>query len=386
MFCLKLPITSEEHFICYGRDLMNIQKIELRLVELPYIHPFETSFGREEKNQEVVVRLHSDGLEGFGECVALDKPYYSYETVTTEWHILQDFIIPAVKSREIDTPEDVQTVFNRIRGHFMAKAGIEEAFWDLFAKEKGVSLSRLLGGTKSRIDSGVSIGIDPMDILLDKINKRYKEGYKRIKIKIKPGWDAQVIKKIRKEFGDMPLMVDANAAYTLKDIDTLKELDQYSLMMIEQPLGYDDLYDHAVLQKELETPVCLDESIKSVKDAVLALKIGSCKIINIKHGRVGGLLKAKEIHHVCHEKGIPVWAGGMLEFGIGRATNIALASLEGFCLPNDISATNRYYTEDITESFTLNADGTITVPDKPGIGVTVNEDALKKYTIKKKWY
>lgn len=365
---------------------MNIQKIELRVVELPYIHPFETSFGREEKNQELVVRLQSDGLEGFGECVALDKPYYSYETVTTEWHILQDFIIPAVKQQEFNTPEDVQTVFKRIRGHFMAKAGIEEAFWDLFAKEKGVSLSKFLGGTKSTIDSGVSIGIDPIDILLDKINKRWEEGYKRIKIKIKPGWDVVVIRKIRKEFGDIPLMVDANAAYTLKDVDILKELDQYHLMMIEQPLGYDDLYDHAVLQKELETPVCLDESIESVKDAALALKIGSCKIINIKHGRVGGLLKAKEIHGVCHEKGIPVWAGGMLEFGIGRATNIALASLKGFCLPNDISATDRYYTEDITEPFTLNADGTITVPDEPGIGVTVNEDALEKYTIKKKWY
>lgn len=365
---------------------MNIQKIELRVVELPYIHPFETSFGREEKNQEVIVELQSDGVTGFGECVALDKPYYSYETVKTEWHILQDFIIPAVKKQECNTPADVHKIFKRIRGHFMAKAGIEEAFWDLFAKEKGKSLSTVLGGTQSTIESGVSIGIDPIDVLLDNINKRWEEGYKRIKIKIKPGWDVLVVKKIRKEFGDIPLMVDANAAYTLKDINTLKELDQYNLMMIEQPLQYDDLYDHAVLQKELQTPICLDESIKSVKDAVVALKVGSCKIINIKHGRVGGLLKAKEIHDVCHGKGIPVWAGGMLECGIGRATNIALASLEGFCLPNDISATDRYYTEDITEPFTLNADGTITVPDGPGIGVTVCEKALEKYTIKKKRY
>ena len=365
---------------------MKIQKVELRVVEIPYLHPFETSFGREEKNQEVIVRLHSKDLEGFGECVALDKPYYSYETVQTEWHILEDFIIPDIKTKEFETPKDVQTIFKRIRGHFMAKAGIEEAFWDIFAKEKNVSLSRLLGGCKSRIDSGVSIGIDKMEVLLDNIDKRWDEGYKRIKIKIKPGWDVQVVKKIRKEFGDIPLMVDANAAYTLKDSNIMKELDVHGLIMVEQPLSYDDLYDHAVLQEELQTPVCLDESIKSVKDAEVALKLGSCRIINVKHGRVGGLLQAKEIHNLCLNQNIPVWAGGMLEFGIGRATNIALASLEGFCLPNDISATDRYYREDITEPFTLNEDGTITVPGRAGIGVEVYEDRLEKYTVKKKWY
>lgn len=365
---------------------MKIQKVELRIVELPYIHPFETSFGREEKNQEVIVKLQSDDLEGFGECVALDKPYYSYETVKTEWHILEDFIIPYVKNRKFETEEDVQKIFKKIRGHLMAKAGMEEAFWDLFAKEKNVPLSTFLGGTKSRIDSGVSIGIDKMDVLLDKISKKWEEGYKRIKIKIKPGWDVHVVKRIRKEFGDVPLMVDANAAYTLEDINTMKELDTYGLMMIEQPLGYDDLYDHAVLQKELNTPVCLDESIKSVKDAQVALKLGSCRIINIKHGRVGGLLQARKIHDVCLNKNVPVWAGGMLEFGIGRATNVALASLEGFCLPNDISATDRYYKEDITEPFTLNEDGTITVPAKAGIGIEIYEDNLEKYTLKKKWY
>jgi O-succinylbenzoate synthase len=196
----------------------------------------------------------------------------------------------------------------------------------------------------------------------------------------------KVVKKVRKEFGDIPLMVDANAAYTLDDMNIMKELDQYNLMMIEQPLSHDDLYDHAELQKELKTPVCLDESIKTVNDAELALKIGSCRIINIKHGRVGGLLQSKRIHDLCYKKKVPVWAGGMLEFGIGRATNIALASLEGFCLPNDISATNRYYTEDITEPFILNEDGTITVPNSPGIGVTVKEDVLEKYTLKKRWY
>ncbi|MBU7009838.1 MAG: o-succinylbenzoate synthase [Theionarchaea archaeon] len=365
---------------------MKIQKIELRVVEIPYVHPFETSFGREEKNQELVVRLCSDDIRGFGECVALDKPYYSYETVQTEWHILQDFIIPEVKKKEFESPEDIQKVFRRIRGHFMAKAGIEEAFWDLFAKQKNMSLSKFLGGTKSTIDSGVSIGIDPMDVLLQNVNKRWEEGYKRIKIKIKPGWDVQVIKRIRKEFGDIPLMVDANAAYTLQDRQVMKELDQYGLMMIEQPLRYDDLHEHAVLQEELETPVCLDESIKSIKDAELALQLGSCRIINIKHGRVGGLLKAREIHELCLQNNVPVWAGGMLEFGIGRATNVALASLEGFCLPHDISATSRYYNEDITEPFVLNEDGTITVPQNPGIGVQVNEDTLEKYTIKKRWY
>ena len=363
---------------------MRIQTIELRTVEIPYVHPFETSFGREVKNQEVIVRVHSDNTEGYGECVALDSPYYSYETVKTEWHILTDFIIPDIKTKEFKKPEDIQEIFKRIRGHVMAKAGIEEALWDVYAKEKNVSLSQVLGGVKSRIDSGVSIGIDKMDVLLDNINKKWEEGYKRIKIKIKPGWDVQVVKAIRKECGDIPLMVDANAAYNLGDMDVMKELDTYGLMMIEQPLGYDDLYDHAVLQEELETPVCLDESIKSVKDAEVALDMGSCKIINIKHGRVGGLLQAKKICDLCRLRKVPVWAGGMLEFGIGRATNIALASLEGFCLPNDISATNRYYREDITEPFVLNEDGTITVPEGPGIGVEVRPDALEKFTIKKK--
>jgi O-succinylbenzoate synthase len=365
---------------------MKIQQIELRIVEIPYIHPFETSFGREEKNQEVIVRLKSDSVEGIGECVALDSPYYSYETVTTEWHILEDFIIPEVKTREFNTPEDLQEIFKRIRGHPMAKAGIEEAFYDLFAKIKNMSLSAFLGGTNPTIDSGVSIGIDSLDVLMDTISKRWEEGYKRIKIKIKPGWDVAVVRKIRKEFGDIPLMVDANAAYTLEDRAVIKELDQCNLMMIEQPLGYDDLYDHAVLQKELTTPVCLDESIKSVKDAELALNLGSCRIINIKHGRVGGLLQAKKIHDLCVAKNVPVWAGGMLEFGIGRATNVALASLEGFCLPNDISATDRYYREDITEPFTLNKDGTITVPQNPGIGIKILEDKLEHYTLKKRWY
>jgi O-succinylbenzoate synthase len=365
---------------------MKIQRIELRIVEIPYVHPFETSFGREEKNQEIIIRLQSDGIEGFGECSALDKPYYSSETVKTEWHILEDFIIPEVKNEEIETIEDIQRIFERIRGHSMAKAGIEEAFWDLFAKKENVSLSKLLGGTKTKIDSGVSIGIDRMDVLLSKINEKWKEGYKRIKIKIKPGWDVNVVKRIRKEFGDIPLMVDANAAYTMEDTAVMKELDTFGLMMIEQPLHYDDLYDHAVLQKELETPICLDESVKSIRDAELALKLGSCRIINIKHGRVGGLLKAKEIHDLCLAKSLPVWAGGMLEFGIGRATNIAVASLEGFCLPNDISATDRYYKRDITDPFILNEDGTITVPDKAGIGVAVDENVLEKYTMKKKWY
>ena len=367
---------------------MKIQKIELRTVEIPYVTPFETSFGREEKNQEVIIRLQSGDIEGFGECVALDKPYYSYETVQTEWHILRDFIIPEVKNTEVETPQGIQSLFKRIRGHYMAKAGVEEALWDLFAKEKNVSLSKFLGGiqTKTKIDSGVSIGIDKMEVLLDNISKKWGEGYKRIKIKIKPGWDVHVVKRIRKEFGDIPLMVDANAAYTLEHLNVLKELDQYNLMMIEQPLHYDDLYDHAALQKELKTPVCLDESVKSIKDVELALKIESCRIINIKHGRVGGLQKSKEMHDLCLKNDIPVWAGGMLEFGIGRATNIALASLEGFSLPNDISATDRYYKEDITAPFVLNDDGTITVPDKAGIGVDIKEDRLEKYTLKKKWF
>ena len=363
---------------------MKIEEVELRIVEIPYVSPFETSFGREQKNQEVIVRLYSGDEEGFGECVALDKPSYSYETVKTEWHILEDFIIPEVKLRDFETPEEIQEIYRGIRGHPMAKAGFEEALYDLYAKQKGVSLSQVLGGTKSAIESGVSIGIDTMDVLLKNIAEKWGEGYRRIKIKIKPGWDVQVVKRIRREMGDIPLMVDANAAYTLDDMNVMKELDQYELMMIEQPLGHDDLYDHAALQKELTTPICLDESVESIKDAEIALKMGSCRIINIKHGRVGGLSASKKIHDLCVKNKIPVWAGGMLEFGIGRATNIALSSLPGFCLPNDISATDRYYHEDITDSFVLNPDGTITVPDGPGIGVQVYDDTLEKYTVERK--
>ncbi len=363
---------------------MKIHRLELRIVEIPYIHPFETSFAREEKNQELIIRLTSGDWEGWGECVAMESPYYSYETVSTAWHILQDFIIPLLKSTELDTPEDLHSLFHRIRGHPMAKAGIEEAFWDVCAKKAGVSLSHLLGGTRKTIESGVSIGIDSQDVVLQAIETRLDQGYKRIKIKIKPGWDLTIVKAIRETFGDIPLMVDANAAYTLDDIDILKELDTYNLMMIEQPLHHDDLFDHARLQKELKTPLCLDESIESLRDAQHALEQKSCQIINIKHGRVGGLLEAKAIHDFCYHHSIPVWAGGMLEFGIGRATNIALASLPGFVLPNDISATSRYYTEDITESFTLNADGTITVPRREGIGVTVDKTVMEKYTLKKK--
>ncbi|MBU7013209.1 MAG: o-succinylbenzoate synthase [Theionarchaea archaeon] len=363
---------------------MKIKAIELRVVEIPYIYPFETSFGREERNQEIIVHLCSEEMEGFGECVALDKPSYSYETVNTEWHILEDFIIPEMESREFETPDDLQGIFKRIRGHPMAKAGIEEALYDLYATQKGVSLSRVLGGNKSTIESGVSIGIDKMETLLKNVAEKWAEGYKRIKVKIKPGWDVQVVKRIRKEMGDIPLMVDANAAYTLADMDIMKELDQYGLMMIEQPLGYDDLYDHAVLQKELATPLCLDESIESVRDAEIALKMGSCKIINIKHGRVGGLTASRKIHDLCMKNKVPVWAGGMLEFGIGRATNIALSSLPGFCLPNDISATDRYYHQDITDPFMLNPDGTITVPEGPGIGVHVHDDVVEKFTVRRK--
>jgi O-succinylbenzoate synthase len=363
---------------------MKIQHIELRVVEIPYIHPFETSFAREYRNQELIIHMVGEDEEGFGECVAMDSPYYSYETVQTAWHIMQDFLIPLLKTEELTAPEDMDSLFRRIRGHPMAKAGMEEAFWDLYAKERGLSLSTLLGGTRKKIDSGVSIGIDREAVVLQAIENRLEEGYKRIKIKIKPGWDIAIVKKIREEFGDIPLMVDANAAYTLSDMEIFRKLDTYHLMMIEQPLHYDDLSDHARLQKELETPLCLDESIDSARDAWAAIDQKSCRIINIKHGRVGGLVEATAIHDFCVSQSIPVWAGGMLEFGIGRATNIALASLPGFVLPNDISATDRYYAQDITESFTLNPDGTITVPQGKGIGVTVDQSLLEKYTLKKK--
>jgi O-succinylbenzoate synthase len=365
--------------------VMLIEKIELRHIKMVLVSPFETSMGIEYDEEHIIVRVDAQGLTGWGESVAEGTPFYSYETVTTAWHILKDFLIPTVLGKDISSVEQAIQLSDHVRGHRMAKAGLESALWDLFAKAKGVSLSKMLGGVRDKIDVGVSIGIQSSEaVLLKKIEDYLAEGYKRIKIKIAPGRDMQFVKAVRKEFPNILFQVDANSAYKLSDIGLFKKMDEYNLLLIEQPLSCDDIYDHSKLQKELNTPICLDESIHTLADARAALELNSCKIINIKPGRVGGFAESKLIHDLCTQQNIPVWHGGMLESGIGRAGNVALASLPNFTLPGDISASKRYYKEDIVDPvFEVNADGTMTVPTKPGIGVDVVMENLEKVTVRK---
>lgn len=361
---------------------MKLEAIELRQIAMELVEPFETSGWRETVRPCILVAIRSDGLTGYGECVAGAGPWYSSETVETAWHILKDFCIPAVLGQNISSAEELHIRLAPIRGHPMAKAGLEATFWDLLAQSHKISLARLLGGTKDRIESGISIGIQKdIPTLLQTIEQRRAQGYRRIKLKVKPGWDIAVLSAVRQHFPDIDLMADANAAYTIADLPHLKRFDEFDLLMLEQPLDYDDLIDHSILQKALKTPICLDESIKTPEDARRALEIGACRIINIKPGRVGGLLNAKRIHDLCRERGVPVWCGGMLETGIGRAANVALASLPGFVLPNDISASARYWREDIIEPpFMLERDGTIRVPTGPGLGVRVVHERVERAT------
>ncbi len=361
---------------------MKLEAIELRHIVMELVEPFETSGWRETIRPCIIIAIHSDALTGYGECVAGAGPWYSYETIETAWHVFKDFCIPAVLGQDISSVEELQARLKPIRGHPMAKAGLEAAFWDVLAQANNVSLAKLLGGTKDRIESGISIGIQKdISTLLNAIEHRCAQGYKRIKLKVKPGWDIDVLRAVRQRFPDIDLMADANAAYTIADLSHLKQFDEFNLLMLEQPLDYDDLIDHSILQRELKTPICLDESIKSPDDVRKALDIGACKIINIKPGRVGGLLNAKRIHDLCLRRGVPVWCGGMLETGIGRAANVALASLPNFVLPNDISASARYWREDIIEPpFVLERDGTIKVPLGLGLGVRVVPERLERVT------
>lgn len=367
---------------------MKIEAVELRQIEMELVEPFETSGWRETLRPAIITILHSEGLTGYGECVAGAGPWYSYETVQTAWHILRDFLIPAVLGHTISSPEELQAKFRKVRGHPMAKASLEAAFWDALAQSHKASLSQLLGGTKDRIESGISIGIQKdISQLLEVVERRLSQGYKRIKLKIKPGWDMEILRAVRQRFPKIDLMADANAAYSLSDLAQIQKLDEFGLLMLEQPLDYDDLLDHATLQRALQTPICLDESIKTPDDARKALDIGACRIMNIKPARVGGLLNAKKIHDLCRERGVPVWCGGMLETGIGRAANVALASLPNFTLPNDISASARYWKEDIIDPpFVLERDGTIQVPTGPGLGVTLVPERLERATRRREEY
>jgi O-succinylbenzoate synthase len=364
---------------------MLIDRIELRHTKMELVSPFETSLGVELYEEHIIVRVDGEGVTGWGECVVEPTPSYSYETLQTAWHILRDCVIPALLGKEISSMDDALGKTAWIRGHRMARAGVEAALSDALAKAQGISLSKFLGGTRKRIDVGVSVGLQSSPArLVEVVGEYLNDGYKRIKIKIAPGRDLELVKAVRKSYPGIQLQVDANSAYTLKDIDMLRELDAFNLQLIEQPLGYDDIYDHSILAKKLKTPICLDESIYNVSDTKAALELGSCRIINIKPGRVGGYTESKRIHDYCASINIPVWHGGMDESGIGRAGNVALASLPNFVLPGDISANKRYYREDIVDPvFDVDADSTIAVPIKPGIGVEVLTDRLEKVTARR---
>jgi len=346
-------------------------------------NPFETSFGRIQTRDSVLVEAFDDGLVGYGECVADRDPGYSYETAGTAWHVLRDFLVPAILDKELDSPADFQRHTKFVRGHSMAKSGVEMALWDLQGKREGHSLREMLGGKRKQVEVGVSVGIqESPQALVQVVDGYLSQGYNRIKIKIKPGRDVAETRAVRKAFPDSRLQVDANSAYSLETAPSLLPLDDLGLLLIEQPLAEDDLWDHSRLQKRFSTPICLDESILSVRHARQALEMGACKVINIKVGRVGGLSEAVAIHDLCQARDVPVWCGGMLETGVGRAANLALASLPDFRLPGDISASDRYYAEDIThQRFKLNSDSTIDVPDGPGLGVSIDMPALERATL-----
>jgi O-succinylbenzoate synthase len=366
---------------------MRIERMELRLVRLPLVRFFETSFGRIDDRTFVIVTVEESGARGIGECVADANPFYSAETTRTAWHIIAEFIAPLVLGRDFAHPADLFDALAIIRGHHMAKAAVEMAAWDLFARQQGRPLAELLGGTPERIAngiaSGVSIGIqDSLEQLLERVAIERAAGYQRIKIKIKPGWDVDAVDVVRGRFGPIPLMVDANAAYQLSDVPHLTQLDVYNLMMIEQPLDYDDLRDHASLQAKIRTPICLDESLHTPRQAEEALSTGACRIINIKPGRVGGHAQSIRMHDIAVAHGAPVWHGGMLESGIGRAHNIHLSTLPGFTLPGDIAASRRYFAPDLIDpEIDVRPDGTIEVPRGPGIGVHVVEDRVERASI-----
>ena len=365
---------------------MRIDRIELRLLRLPLVRFFETSFGRIYERPFVLVTVDDNGSTGLGECVADANPFYSSETTRTAWHIIAEFIAPMVLGREFSHPREIFDALRGIRGHNMAKAAVEMAAWDLYAKQQGQPLSRVLGGSpaliKSGIASGVSIGIqDTVEQLAERVAVELEAGYKRVKIKIKPGWDIEAVEMIRTRFGDIPLMVDANAAYHLSDAEHLAKLDRFNLMMIEQPLDYDDVRDHARLQQRLRTPICLDESLHTVHIADEAIGLAACRIINIKPGRVGGHGESIRLHDLAARHGIPVWHGGMLESGIGRAHNIHLSTLPNFTLPGDVAASRRYFSPDLIDpEIVVRPDGTIAVPDGPGIGVTVVPERVQAAT------
>lgn len=368
---------------CETRSVeLEIEKVELRTIRLPLHEPFETSFGSIDSRLLFLVSVTAGGVTGWGEVVASEAPHYSYETVGTATHVIRDFLAPALMSDPVKSLGDVATRLAPFRGHNMAKAGLELAYMDLLGRVTGNSLSQLIGGTRSSVPVGVSLGIQSsVERLIDKINHYLGLGYQRIKLKIKPGWDLEIVREVRRRHADITLSVDANSAYRICDRPHLKELDNFRLLMIEQPLDHDDLLDHSKLQSEMKTAICLDESITGIRRTEQAQELRSCRIVNIKIGRVGGYSQALGIHDLCLSHNMPVWCGGMLESGIGRAHNIALASLPGFVLPGDISASSRYFARDvISPEVCVSNDGTVTVPQGPGIGFDVDLDYINSQT------
>lgn len=364
-----------------GRS-MRVNRLTLREIHLKLLVPFETSMDRVSERRIILAEVQVDNVSGWGECTAGETPYYCPEDTETAWHILKNFVWPRLKGRELEAASEVWPLLGQIRGNNMAKATVETAVWDAEAKLKNIPLWKLIGGEREEIACGASIGIkESLDELSAAVKKELAAGYQRIKIKIKPGQDLAPVQRLRKDFPQIKLMVDANSAYRAEDLPLLKQLDAYYLMMIEQPLGWDDLFGHVEIQKNLQTPICLDECIHTYEQAEAAIALGACKIVNIKLGRVGGLLQAKRIHDLCQRKGVPVWCGGMLESGIGRAQNIAMSTLPNFSLPGDVTASKRYWHEDvIAPEVTVSAAGTIRVPNGAGIGYAPRMDRIGSVT------
>jgi O-succinylbenzoate synthase len=364
---------------------MKIEAITLREIHMPLVHFFETSFGRTYGRSILLITIHCDGVDGWGECVAGENPFYSSEWTDSSWATITRYLAPPLLGRELESARDCAPLFSRVRGHRMAKAALENALWDAEAKQKRVPLWKLLGGTRSEVQCGVSIGIqDSVEQLLAKIELELAAGYRRIKVKVKPGWDLNVLEKIRSRWADITLSCDANSAYTLDEVEHLRAFDQFNLLMIEQPLWDEDIFYHARLQRELRTAICLDESIVNARAAAVAVETGACRIVNIKVGRVGGFTEALKIHDICREQKIPVWCGGMLESGIGRAHNIALSTLPNFSLPGDVSASKRYWKEDIIDpEVQVSGRGMISISHDPGTGYRIKEQLIEKLTVRK---
>ena len=384
---------------------MTIEGFTIREIRMPLVHFFETSFGRTTERRILLVTAHGEGVDGWGECTAGEQPFYSEESIDTAWYVIENFLAPALLGHDIaavsrhltagcptlvvqrggGSNDTIQQLLSRVRMHRMAKGAVENALWDALAQQKNVPLHQLLGGTRKQIPCGVSIGIqDTVEQLLEKIDTELAAGYRRIKVKVKPGWDVDVLRRIRERWPNILLSCDANSAYTLADVEHLKRFDEFKLLMIEQPLWNDDIYFHAQLQRQLQTALCLDESIHHERDARQALELGACRIVNIKVGRVGGFTSAIQVHNVCRAHGVPNWCGGMLEAGIGRAHNIALSTLPNFELPGDVSASKRYWKEDIIEpAVEVASDGMIAVPQSAGRGFALKTDLIERLTVRK---